>query len=93
MRAVVLRWAICAGFCSALFVLKYHHSPRLLYNTLGVGKSVVEKFWRRVGEECCREVVEKSVVEKKKRVVVSFGEGRCGAALERVVQKCWRRAL
>lgn len=35
----------------------------------------------------------KSVVENEKSVVASFGEGRCGAVLERVVQKCWRRAL
>ena len=45
-------------------------------------KTVVKKCWRRV--LCCREVLEKSVVEK-----------RCREVLYRSVvekfQKCWRR--
>ena len=50
-------------------------------------RSVGEVWEKSVGEKCCREVLEESLVEE-------CGEKRCREALENsVVEKCWRRVL
>ena len=54
-----------------------------------------ELFWKGVAESCCREALEKSVVEKRWRSLVQrSAEWCCREVLQTsAVEKRWRRVL